>query len=71
VSHKRTDRIYREEKHRRTRLFVLTLGHSRKSVRFLTFRSSARIWAELHEKHFAGWAEPRASLFLITCVRAY
>src|ERR1700722_5118000 len=29
-------------KYRRTRLFVLTLGCSRKSVRFLTFRSSAR-----------------------------
>src|SRR6202020_2995873 len=39
-------------KYRRTRLFVLTLGCSRKSVRFLTFRSSARIWAELHEKAF-------------------
>jgi transposase len=39
-------------KYRRTRLFVLTLGCSRKSVRFLAFRSSARIWAELHEKAF-------------------
>jgi transposase len=39
-------------KYRRTRLFVLTLGYSRKSVRLLTFRSSARIWAELHEKAF-------------------
>ena len=37
-------------KYRRTRLFVLTLGYSRKSVRLLVFRSSARIWAELHEK---------------------
>src|SRR5207248_4150407 len=36
-----------EGHHRRTRLFVLTLGHSRKSIRLLTFRSSARIWAEL------------------------
>jgi transposase len=33
-------------------LFVLTLGYSRKSVRLLTFRSGARIWAELHEKAF-------------------
>jgi hypothetical protein len=33
-------------KYRRTRLFVMTLGCSRKSVRLLTFRSSARIWAE-------------------------
>ena len=39
-------------KYRRTRLFVLTLGCSRKSVRLLTFRSSARTWAELHEKAF-------------------
>ena len=39
-------------KYRRTRLFVLTLGYSRKSVRLLTFRSSARVWAELHEKAF-------------------
>jgi transposase len=39
-------------RYRRTRLFVLTLGHSRKSVRLLVFRSSARIWAELHEKAF-------------------
>jgi transposase len=39
-------------KYRRTRLFVLTLGHSRKSVRLLSWRSSARIWAELHERAF-------------------
>jgi transposase len=39
-------------KYRRTRLFVLTLGCSRKAVRLLTFRSSARIWAELHERAF-------------------
>ena len=39
-------------KYRRTRLFVLTLGCSRKCVRLLTFRSSARVWAELHEKAF-------------------
>jgi len=39
-------------KYRRTRLFVMTLGYSRKSVRLLTFRSSSRIWAELHEKAF-------------------
>ena len=37
-------------KYRRTRLFVLTLGYSRKAVRLLSFRSSSRIWAELHEK---------------------
>lgn len=39
-------------KYRRTRLFVLTLGYSRKAVRLLTFRSSSRVWAELHEKAF-------------------
>jgi transposase len=39
-------------KYRRTRLFVLTLGCSRKSIRLLTFRSSSRIWAELHERAF-------------------
>ena len=39
-------------KYRRTRLFVMTLGCSRKSIRLLTFRSSARIWAELHERAF-------------------
>jgi len=39
-------------KYRRTRLFILTLGYSRKSVRLLAFRSSSRVWAELHEKAF-------------------
>ena len=31
-------------KYRRTRLFVMTLGYSRKSVRLLLWRSSSRIW---------------------------
>jgi transposase len=39
-------------KYRRARLFVFTLGFSRKCVRLLTFQSSARIWAELHEQAF-------------------
>jgi transposase len=39
-------------KYRRTRLFVMTLGCSRKAVRLLCFRSSSRIWAELHERAF-------------------
>jgi hypothetical protein len=30
----------------------MTLGYSRKSVRLLVFRSSSRVWAELHEKAF-------------------
>jgi transposase len=39
-------------KYRRTRLFVMTLGCSRKAVRLLTFQSSSRVWAELHETAF-------------------
>src|SRR5688572_22982854 len=39
-------------KYRRTRLFVLTLAHSRKAVRLLVWQSSAQIWAQLHERAF-------------------
>ena len=39
-------------RYRRIRMFVLTLGYSRKTVRLLTFHSSTRIWAELHEQAF-------------------
>ncbi len=39
-------------KYRRTRLFVMTLGYSRKSIRLLVWRSSSRVWAELHEQAF-------------------
>ncbi|HYC53715.1 MAG TPA: IS21 family transposase [Candidatus Binatia bacterium] len=39
-------------KHKRTRLFVLTLGYSRKAVRLLTFQSSSQIWSQLHETSF-------------------
>jgi transposase len=39
-------------KYRRMRLFVFTLGCSRKSVRLLTFKSSSKIWAQLHEETF-------------------
>jgi transposase len=39
-------------KYRRTRMFVLTLGYSRKSVRILVWKSSSRVWAELHERAF-------------------
>jgi transposase len=39
-------------RYRRTRMFVFALAYSRKSVRLLTFQSSARIWAELHETSF-------------------
>src|SRR5207247_10381790 len=39
-------------KYRRTRLFLLTLGYSRKSVRLLTWQSSTPLWAEHHERAF-------------------
>ena len=39
-------------KYRRTRLFVFTLGYSRKSIRLLVWQSSAQTWAELHERAF-------------------
>jgi transposase len=39
-------------KYRRTRLFVFTLGYSRKCVRLLVWKSSSQVWAELHEKTF-------------------
>jgi len=42
----------RTGKYRRTRLFVMTLGFSRKCVRLLSFQSSARVWGELHETAF-------------------
>jgi transposase len=39
-------------KYKRTRLFVFTLGFSRKSVRLLAWKSSTQVWAELHERAF-------------------
>ena len=39
-------------RYRRTRLFVMTLGCSRKAARLLTFKSSAEVWARLHERAF-------------------
>ena len=39
-------------KYRKTRLFVMTLGCSRKAVRFIVFKSSTQVWAELHEQAF-------------------
>lgn len=39
-------------KYRRTRLFILTLAHSRKAVRLLVWKSSTKTWAELHEQSF-------------------
>ena len=42
----------RTGRYRRTRLFVLTLGYSRKAVRLLVWQSKTRVWAELHERAF-------------------
>lgn len=42
----------RSGKYRRTRLFVMTLGYSRKAVRLLVFESSSQTWAQLHEQAF-------------------
>jgi hypothetical protein len=39
-------------RYRRTRMFVRPLGYSRNAVHLLTFQSSTRIWAELHEQAF-------------------
>ena len=39
-------------KYKRTRLFIMTLGYSRKSVRLLAWKSSAQTWAQLHEQAF-------------------
>jgi hypothetical protein len=43
-------------KYRRTRLFVMVLGCSRKAARFLTFRSSSRIWADPPAMNTAVWS---------------
>lgn len=39
-------------RYRRARMFVLTLGYSRKCIRLLTFHSGTRTWVELHERAF-------------------
>jgi transposase len=39
-------------KYRRMRLFVLTLGFSRKSVRLLVWKSDSKTWSQLHEQAF-------------------
>ena len=39
-------------RYRRTRMFVLTLGYSRKAVRLLVWQSNTHVWAELHERAF-------------------
>jgi len=57
-------------KYRRTRLFVLTLGYSRKSVRLLVFRSSARVWAEPARESLStpGWFDA-GGWFPTTCAK--
>lgn len=39
-------------RYRRARLFCMTLGWSRKSVRLVAWKSSAATWVELHERAF-------------------
>ncbi len=39
-------------RYRRARMFVLTLGYSRKAVHLLTFTSSTQTWVELHRQAF-------------------
>jgi transposase len=39
-------------RYRRTRMFVLALGYSRKCVRLIVFTSSTRTWAEMHQTAF-------------------
>ena len=56
-------------KYRRTRLFVLTLGCSRKSVRLLSFRSVRGCGPSCTKRHFAGLAACRGSWFWITFAR--
>jgi transposase len=43
----------RTGKYKRTRLFAMTLGWSRKSVWLLSFNSSAQQWAQFHEEAFS------------------
>ena len=42
-------------KYRGTRLFVLTLGYSRKSIRLPVWQSSAQTWAELVTRGIERW----------------
>ncbi|MDX1429166.1 MAG: IS21 family transposase [Rhodothermales bacterium] len=51
-------------RYRRTRLFALTLGCSRKSVWLLAFRSSTKTWCQLHEKAFRRLGGTTATIIL-------
>ena len=57
-------------RYRRTRLFVLTLGCSRKAVRLLTFQSSTHTWADYTNKRSAGWVAPVARSYSIISAKA-
>ena len=58
-------------KYRRTRLFVLTLGCSRKSVRLLVFQDRVRgCGPSCTRRPFAGWAVRRGSRSWTTFARA-
>jgi hypothetical protein len=43
--------------YRRTRLFVMTLGYSRKSIRLITFRSACRYGPSCTKPRSDGWAK--------------
>jgi len=45
-------RVPGSERYRKPRLFVATLRHSRASFRYVVWKSSHQIWAELHERAF-------------------
>ncbi len=50
-------RVAGSERYRKPRLFVATLRYSRASFRCVVWKSSQRVWAELHERafrHFGG-----------------
>jgi len=57
-------------KYRRTRLFVMTLGYSRKSVRLLCWPSGSREWSELHEQAFRRLGGAPRTIVLDTCEKA-
>jgi transposase len=42
----------KSRKYRRTRLFTLVLGCSRKAVRLVGWKSSSKVWAQFHETAF-------------------
>jgi hypothetical protein len=57
-------------KYRRTRLFVLTLGYSRKCVRLLTWRRARRSGPSSTSRRFVGWAARSRSSSSTTWAKA-